>query len=323
MEANRLVAERHFNPVDFPYLCPPPGARFFVIKSFTEDDVHKSLKHEIWASTEKGNARLDRAFRETKNLPAAPASVASADGAAGQGPPIYLFYSVNASGHFCGMAEMLSPLDYNTTSNVWAQENKWKGIFKVRWIYVKDLPNNQLRHLRLTNTTEQKPVTQSRDTQELPSNVGQEMLRIMAEFPAKTSLLQDFAFYEMQSHQNEAQKKAATAAAAAAAGSVGQPTGTPGLPHPASGMMSAPPPHVLLPMPTSSPMPFYQQATPFFGSDPAASLRYQQQLQNLFLNRPPQYQTQLPQQPFLQQQRQRGSQPYIPSPQPSPGFPHA
>jgi hypothetical protein len=50
-----------------------------VIKSYTEDDVHKSLKYEIWSSTEPGNKRLDKAFKEC----------------GGRGP-IYLFFSVNA-----------------------------------------------------------------------------------------------------------------------------------------------------------------------------------------------------------------------------------
>lgn len=54
-------------------------ARYFVIKSYTEDDVHKSLKYEIWSSTDPGNKRLDKAYKET----------------AGRGP-IYLFFSVNA-----------------------------------------------------------------------------------------------------------------------------------------------------------------------------------------------------------------------------------
>ena len=85
-----------------------------MIKSYTEDDVHKSLKYEIWSSTDPGNKRLDKAFKET----------------AGRGP-IYLFFSVNAryvtlytnvsqsphvyildSGHFCGMAEMLTPVSH-------------------------------------------------------------------------------------------------------------------------------------------------------------------------------------------------------------------
>jgi hypothetical protein len=50
-----------------------------------------------------------------------------------------------------------------------------------------------------SNTQERKPVTNSRDTQELPPDAGQEMLRIFHTHPARTSLLQDFAFYEVVS----------------------------------------------------------------------------------------------------------------------------
>ncbi len=181
VDPTSLAIEKGYNPAPGTFDLAPANARFFVIKSYTEEDVHKSLKYEIWASTDKGNQRLDKAFRESAS-----------------NGPIYLFYSVNASGHFCGMAQMLTPLDYATSSNVWAQDGKWKGTFKVRWIYVKDLPNNQLRHIRLTNTPECKPVTQSRDTQELTPEAGREVLRIMADYTHKTSLLQDFNFYEMQ-----------------------------------------------------------------------------------------------------------------------------
>ncbi|KAJ7578413.1 YT521-B-like domain-containing protein [Mycena floridula] len=176
-----LIAAKGYNPQTFD--TRPSFARFFVIKSYTEDDVHKSLKYEIWSSTDPGNKRLDKAFKEC----------------AGRGP-IYLFFSVNASGHFCGMAEMLTPVDYTRSSTVWASD-KWKGVFKVRWIFVRDIPNNNLRHIKLNNTQERKPVTNSRDTQELPLDAGQEMLRIFFTHPARTSLLQDFAFYELQAMQ--------------------------------------------------------------------------------------------------------------------------
>ena len=88
-----LIATKGYNPAQFD--TRPAFARYFVIKSYTEDDVHKSLKYEIWSSTEPGNKRLDKAFKDT----------------AGRGP-IYLFFSVNASGHFCGMAEMLTPVKF-------------------------------------------------------------------------------------------------------------------------------------------------------------------------------------------------------------------
>ncbi|KZV96184.1 YTH-domain-containing protein [Exidia glandulosa HHB12029] len=179
-----LIATKGYNPTNFD--IRPEFARYFVIKSYTEDDVHKSLKYEIWSSTEPGNKRLDKAFKET----------------AGRGP-IYLFFSVNGSGHFCGMAEMLTPVDLTRSSTVWASD-KWKGVFKVRWIFVRDIPNSSLRHIRLNNTQERKPVTNSRDTQELLPDAGHEMLRIFFTHPARTSLLQDFAFYELQTLQKMA-----------------------------------------------------------------------------------------------------------------------
>ncbi|PWN35773.1 YTH-domain-containing protein [Meira miltonrushii] len=184
-----LILSKGYNPSPSTFNINPPQARFFVIKSFTEDDVQRSLKHEIWASTEKGNQRLDRAYKESSN-----------DG------PLYLFFSVNASGHFCGVAEMLTPIDYSSNSNVWVQEGKWKGTFKVKWIYVKDVPNNKLRHIRLTNTTECKPITQSRDTQELPSDGGRQALKIIAEYQSRTTLLQDWLFYEQQAVQQNQQQ---------------------------------------------------------------------------------------------------------------------
>jgi len=152
--------------------------------------VHKSIKYEIWSSTDPGNKRLDKAFRETN----------------GRGP-IYLFFSVNTSGHFCGMAEMLTPVDYTRSSTVWAQD-KWKGVFKVKWIFIKDIPNGILRHIRLTNTQEQKPVTNSRDTQELLPEAGHEMLRICLTHTSRTSLLQDFLYYDVQSLQKTLQPAA-------------------------------------------------------------------------------------------------------------------
>ena len=85
-----LARTKGLNPAT--YDCNPPQARFFVIKSYTEDDVQKSLKHEIWSSTVLGNKRLDGAFRESSDK-----------------MPIYLFFSVNGSRHFCGVAQMLTP----------------------------------------------------------------------------------------------------------------------------------------------------------------------------------------------------------------------
>jgi len=159
-----------------------------VIKSYSEDDVHKAVKYQIWTSTDSGNKRLDRAYKEQQQL-TPPA-------------PVYLFFSVNASGKFCGMAEMTSGLDYNAKSGVWNQTDKWTGQFTLRWVFVKDVPNGQFRHIRLANN-ENKPVTNSRDTQEVPSKQGKEVVKIFSTYALKSSVLDDWEYYETSEEQHK------------------------------------------------------------------------------------------------------------------------
>ena len=54
-----LRSMNDYNPKNFD--LNPKNARFFVIKSFSEDDIHRSIKYEIWCSTDHGNKRLDGA----------------------------------------------------------------------------------------------------------------------------------------------------------------------------------------------------------------------------------------------------------------------
>ena len=179
--AGKLQADNKYNPTELAVNLT--NARFFVIKSYAEDDIHRSIKYSIWTSTEHGNRRLDQAFREQK----------------GKGS-VYLFYSVNGSGHFCGMAQMTSEVDFNTTTGVWAQD-KWKGRFDVKWVYVKDVPNSQLRHIRLENN-ENKPVTNSRDTQEVPPEKGKQIVRIVHNYHYTTSIFDDFEHYEKKQEED-------------------------------------------------------------------------------------------------------------------------
>lgn len=58
------------------------NAKFFIIKSFSEDNVHKSIKYNVWASTPHGNKKLDAAYREAKEI----------EGRC----PIFLLFSVSA-----------------------------------------------------------------------------------------------------------------------------------------------------------------------------------------------------------------------------------
>ncbi len=57
----KLRAAHSYNPKDFDWNLK--NGRVFIIKSYSEDDIHRSIKYSIWCSTEHGNKRLDSAFR--------------------------------------------------------------------------------------------------------------------------------------------------------------------------------------------------------------------------------------------------------------------
>ncbi|KAL5746675.1 hypothetical protein ACOSP7_027821 [Xanthoceras sorbifolium] len=179
---NSLVRRDQYNLSDFPIKYD--HAFFFVIKSYSEDDIHKSIKYNVWASTPNGNKRLDSAYGDAQCKMAEK----------GRKCPVFLFFSVNASGQFCGVAEMIGQVDFNRNMDFW-QQDKWNGYFPVKWHIIKDVPNPQLRHIILENN-DNKPVTNSRDTQEVRFPQGTEMLNIFKNYASKTSILDDFEFYE-------------------------------------------------------------------------------------------------------------------------------
>ncbi|KAK9097615.1 hypothetical protein Sjap_023112 [Stephania japonica] len=167
-----------FNQPDF--VTEYDDAKFFVIKSYSEDNVHKSIRYSVWASTPNGNKKLDCTYREVKEK---------------QGTcPIFLFFSVNASAQFCGVAEMVGPVDFDRNVDYW-QQDKWSGQFPVKWHMIKDVPNSQFRHIILENN-DNKPVTNSRDTQEVKLEQGIEMLQILKNYEAEASILDDLDYYE-------------------------------------------------------------------------------------------------------------------------------
>ncbi|KAG7662534.1 uncharacterized protein J8A68_003953 [[Candida] subhashii] len=148
----------------------PKNSKFFVIKSYNILDVNASFTHNIWTSTELGNKRLDKAYKELQ-----------ISGNPDYDGKIFLFFSVNSSGKFCGIAEMKSSLDYEKTSDIWVEQTRWKGIFPVEWLLIKDVPNRFFQHLKIPSN-ENKPVTNSRDTQEIPFDIGISMLKIISSF---------------------------------------------------------------------------------------------------------------------------------------------
>ncbi|KAM0898226.1 hypothetical protein ACQ4PT_022065 [Festuca glaucescens] len=159
-----------------------------------EDDIHKGIKYNVWASTPNGNNKLDAAFHDAQALTKEK----------GTKCPVFLLFSVNTSGQFVGMAEMLGPVDFKKTMDFW-QQNKWSGFFPVVWHIIKDIPNRLFKHITLENN-DNRPVTFSRDTQEIGLPQGLEVLKIFKAYRHGTSILDDFDFYEEKDNTRCAQK---------------------------------------------------------------------------------------------------------------------
>ena len=164
------------------------NSKFFVIKSFSEEDVHKSIKYNVWSSSKDGNLTLSNAFKITEENKG----------------NVYLFFSCNGSGRYCGLARMKTPCDENKTFGLWTQDGKWPGLFDVEWLFIKDVPFKEFKNVIITmKDGEVKPISNSRDTQEVPFEQAKIMIQKIAEYQNINTILEHFEFYDMRQENYE------------------------------------------------------------------------------------------------------------------------
>lgn len=164
------------------------NSQFFIIKSFSEEDVHKAIKYKVWSSTKNGNATLTNAYNQAK----------------GKGGEVFLLYSCNGSGRYVGVAKMTSPLDENNSFMYWTQDSKWAGLFDIDWVFIKDIPFKTFKGIDILMKDGQvKPVTYSRDTQEVPFCEGKRMLTIIENYVYSNTILEHFEYYDIRQDNYE------------------------------------------------------------------------------------------------------------------------
>ena len=164
------------------------NSKFFVIKSFSEEDVHKSIKYNVWSSSKDGNLTLSNAFRITEENKG----------------NVYLFYSCNGSGRYCCLARMKTPCDDNKSFGLWTQDGKWPGLFDVEWLFIKDVPFREFKNVIITmKDGEVKPISNARDTQEIPFEQAKIMIQKITEYQNTNTILEHFEFYDMRQENYE------------------------------------------------------------------------------------------------------------------------
>ena len=107
-----------------------------------------------------------------------------------------------------GLAQMVTEVEYRVNFNYWSQNDKWKGFFFINWLYIKDIPNRVFRSI-INEYNDNKPVTSSRDTQEIFPTAGMEMLKIFKEYPQEASIFDQMSNEEkMMILQTQQQQQA-------------------------------------------------------------------------------------------------------------------
>ncbi|CAK4072774.1 unnamed protein product [Aphanomyces euteiches] len=162
--------------------------RYFVLKSFSEANVHKSVKYGIWTSTYNNNVALDMAFKSDLSCIR----------------PILLFFSVCGSKHFCGIARMTSPVHFDSNFVLW-EKLKYEGYFHVEWLVLKDVPNHVLMQVELN----QKNFTRACDGEEIPYKEATEFMNCYISYASTTSLLDDMDYYNEKQIALQAQRNLA------------------------------------------------------------------------------------------------------------------
>uniref|UniRef100_A0AAV1VAB7 YTH domain-containing protein n=1 Tax=Peronospora matthiolae TaxID=2874970 RepID=A0AAV1VAB7_9STRA len=168
--------------------------RCFVLKSFSEANIHKSLKFGIWSTTTLHSALLNQVYDSDTcaNL------------------SVLLFFSVCGTKHFNGVARMTSKVRTDAHFQLW-EKLKYEGFFHVEWLLVKDVPNYVLTGVKMSNTPTKKSITSCRDCEEVPPKEANEFLTIFPEYKSRSSALDDFAHYDQLQVEIEQKRRLAFA----------------------------------------------------------------------------------------------------------------
>lgn len=168
-EVRELSSLTQLNSAEYK-IDSPAGLGYVVVTSSSADDIHKSMKYGIWASTKDGNATLCKKFVQRKK---------------GQLTDVLIFFRVRDEKHFVGCARLLSNYIEEQQYDLWWERVEWKGLFAVQWIFAKNLPFDSIAGLEPDDMV---------DGAELNSDLGFQVLKkfVMTPYDYSDSVLQLF-----------------------------------------------------------------------------------------------------------------------------------
>ncbi|KAL2020398.1 hypothetical protein VTK56DRAFT_8441 [Thermocarpiscus australiensis] len=135
-------------------------SRFFIMKSFNEENVLRCMEDGIWTTQVQNGEVLTAAFAKCKN--------------------VILFFSINKSRAFQGYARMVSAPSPDTPRPKWMNGIHWETTdpFRVQWLSKTPVEFFRIGHLK-NPYNEGRPVLVGKDGQEIEEECGAELLREM------------------------------------------------------------------------------------------------------------------------------------------------
>ncbi|KAK0709651.1 YTH domain-containing protein [Lasiosphaeria miniovina] len=140
-----------------------PDARFFIVKSFNEDNVLKCMEDGVWATQVQNGQVLTSAFANCRN--------------------VILFFSINKSKAFQGYARMATAPSPDTPRPKWMNGIHWdvSPPFRVEWLSKVPFEFFRAGHLK-NRYNEYLPVLVGKDGQEIEEECGRQLLLEMEQF---------------------------------------------------------------------------------------------------------------------------------------------
>ncbi|KAK1775101.1 YT521-B-like domain-containing protein [Copromyces sp. CBS 386.78] len=137
--------------------------RFFVLKSFNNDNLEKAMEDGIWVTQTSNEEKFAKAFETCRN--------------------VIFFFSVNKSKAFQGVAMMTSLPSADIAKASWMKNIYWQTSppFRLRWLTKAAVPFSRIGYLK-NPLNENLSVLIAKDGQEVEEECGRLLLREMESY---------------------------------------------------------------------------------------------------------------------------------------------
>ncbi|KAK0640992.1 YT521-B-like domain-containing protein, partial [Cercophora newfieldiana] len=134
--------------------------RFFIVKSFNEQNVERCMEDGVWATQSHNVQTLTKAFASCKN--------------------VIFFFSVNRSKAFQGYARMVTAPSPDIPKPRWITNINWEvsDPFRIEWLSKTEVEFYRIGHIK-NAYNEGNAVLVGKDGQEVEEEAGRKLLKEM------------------------------------------------------------------------------------------------------------------------------------------------